>query len=373
MKSLTLALLISIFVVNQAWSQVYSDKVAGKKNQERADSLKKAEYPYFLPIWGQKVTEKGFSLPLPAGLSLNYFGQESDLIIDNLSVGFNNGPQYDLNEIIRFNSAVSTASSISLRPDFWVFPFLNVYGIFAKAKTSTAIDAGLWLPDTANNWNEIAAFSSKADFDAVTTGFGMTPTVGIAGCFLALDMNMAWTSISSLEKPVFSFVFGPRLGKSFKFKNENRNIAVWMGGFRVKMSSETKGSINLGDVIPVDEMQGKVDDGFAKVDEAENNVNAWWDGLTEQEQNNPVNQSKYETANRTIDAFGNLLTTVDGALSTASTSTVQYSLTKTPKDMWNFVVGSQFQLNKHLMCRAEYGFLSSRQQLTLGLQYRFGF
>ena len=268
MRKLALSVLISIFVVTQAWSQSYSDKVVGKKNQEYADSLKKAEYPYLLPIWGQKVAQMGFTLPYSAGLSVNYFGQKSDLIIDNLSVGFNNGPQYDLNEIIRFNSAVSTASSINLRPDFWIFPFLNVYGIFAKAKTSTAIDAGLWLPDTANNWNEIAAFSSKADFDAVTTGFGMTPTIGVAGCFLALDMNMAWTNISAIEKPVFSFVFGPRLGKSFKFKNPNRNIAVWAGGFRVSMSSETKGSLNLSEVLPVDEMQGKVDEGIAKVDEA---------------------------------------------------------------------------------------------------------
>ena len=280
---------------------------------------------------------------------------------------------YNLDEIVRFKSAVSTAKSINLRPDFWIFPFLNVYGIFAKAKTSTAIDAGLWLPDTANNWREIAAFSSKADFDAVTTGFGMTPTVGIAGCFLALDMNMAWTSISAIDKPVFSFVFGPRLGKSFKFKNPDRNIAVWAGGFRVSMSSETNGSLNLAEVLPVDDMQGKVDDGIAKVGEAENNVNTWWEGLTEQEQNNPVNKAKYETANKVIDATGSFLTALDGALSTASTSTVQYSLTKKPKDMWNFVVGSQFQLNRHLMVRAEYGFLSSREQLTLGLQYRFGF
>jgi hypothetical protein len=66
------------------------------------------------------------------------------------------------------------------------------------------------------------------------------------------------------------------------------------------------------------------------------------------------------------------MTALDGALSTASTSTVQYSLTKKPKDMWNFVVGSQFQINRHFMLRAEYGFLSSREQLTLGLQYRFG-
>lgn len=372
MRTFTIFVLISILVVNQAWSQVYSDKVAGKKNQEHADSLKKSEYPYFLPIWGKKVTQKGFGLPLPAGLSLNYFAQESDLIIDDLLVGFNNGPQYNLDEIVRFNSAVSTANSINLRPDFWLFPFLNVYGIFAKAKTSTAIDAGLWLPDTANVWSEKTTFSSKADFDAVTTGFGLTPTIGIAGCFLVLDMNMAWTSISALDKPVFSFVFGPRLGKSIKFRKENRNIAFWVGGFRVSMTSGTKGSLNLAEVMPIDELQEKVDDGFAQVDEAESSVTAWWEGLTPQEQMNPVNKAKYETANRTIDAFGNLLTTVDGALSTASTSTVQYSLTKTPKDMWNFLIGSQFQLNRHFMLRAEYGFLSSRQQLTLGLQYRFG-
>ena len=81
MRKLTLALLISIFVVNQVWSQVYSDKVAGKKNQDHADSIKKAVYPYLLPIWGQKVTEKGFSLPLPAGLSLKLFWP---------GIGFNN-------------------------------------------------------------------------------------------------------------------------------------------------------------------------------------------------------------------------------------------------------------------------------------------
>ena len=40
--------------------------------------------------------------------------------------------------------------------------------------------------------------------------------------------------------------------------------------------------------------------------------------------------------------------------------------------MWNFVLGTQFQINKHFMLRAEYGFLGSRQQIITGLQYRFG-
>jgi hypothetical protein len=73
-----------------------------------------------------------------------------------------------------------------------------------------------------------------------------------------------------------------------------------------------------------------------------------------------------------LETAGNTLNTIDGALNDDQTASVQYSLTKQPKDMWNFIVGSQFQINKHFMIRAEYGFLGSRQQLTTGLQYRFG-
>ena len=41
-------------------------------------------------------------------------------------------------------------------------------------------------------------------------------------------------------------------------------------------------------------------------------------------------------------------------------ASVQYSLDKRPKDMWNFVIGTQYQHNKHWMIRAEFGFLGSR-------------
>ena len=105
------------------FSQVYTNKEVGKKNEALIDSLKTEKYPYILPIWGQKVTEKGFSLPYSAGVSVNYFQQESALIIDNLFVGFNNGPMYDLDEIIRFDDATAGAGVLSLRPDFWLFLF----------------------------------------------------------------------------------------------------------------------------------------------------------------------------------------------------------------------------------------------------------
>lgn len=353
-------------------AQVYTNKPVGEKSEELVDSLKTTPYPYALPIWGDKAAALGFDLPYSAGLGINYFSQESELVIENLLVGFNGGPQYDLDEIIRFNKAVSTANAINFRPDIWLLPFLNVYGILAKAKTSTAIGAGVFLPDTSGVWKEIANFESKAEFDAISMGIGMTPTIGVAGGWLALDMNFVWTDVSALDKPVKTFVFGPRLGKSFKLAKPERNIAVWVGGFRVQFSSETSGSLPLNEVIPTEGLQEKVDNGIQKVGETQMQVDAWWNGLSNLEQNNPVNKAKYATANRVLETTANVLNAADGALSDDKTATVQYSLDKSVKDPWNFIVGSQFQLNKSLMLRAEYGFLGSRTQFLAGLQYRFG-
>ena len=90
----------------------------GKKNEELSDSLKKSEYPYILPIWGAKATKRGFNLPYSAGLSMQYIWQKSDLIIDNLQVGFNNGPLINLDEVVRFNNATSNAQGLNVQTGY---------------------------------------------------------------------------------------------------------------------------------------------------------------------------------------------------------------------------------------------------------------
>ena len=353
-------------------AQVFTNKEIGQKNADLIDSLKKSEYPYSLPILGAKATKAGYNLPLSAGISVQYFWQESDLIIDNLQVGFNNGPMYNLDEIVRFDKALATASATTVRPDIWLFPFLNIYLILGKAKASTEVGFGVWVPDSSGTDKQITSASTLIDFNTSTYGFGFTPTIGVGGGFLALDMNWAWTDVPQLDKPARSFIFGPRLGKNFKLKDPRRTIAIWVGGFRVDISSGTNGSIALSEVLPVDQLGSKVDEGIQKVGNAQQQVDAWWAGLTPAQQQNPVNIAKHNTANRALSRAGEILASADKAINTITSSTVQYSMDKRPKDPWNFIVGSQFQLNKHLMLRAEYGFLGSRTQYLVGLQFRFG-
>jgi hypothetical protein len=280
---------------------------------------------------------------------------------------------YNLDEIVRFDKAVATASALTVRPDIWLFPFLNIYGIFGKAEASTAVGFGVWVPDSTNTDHEVVSANTTIEFNTSTYGFGLTPTIGIGGGFLALDMNVAWTDVPQLEKPAQSFIFGPRLGKNFKInvKKPEQTVAVWVGAFRVHLNSGTSGSIALSTILPPD-FGSKVDQGIAKVANSQQQVNTWWAGLTPVEQQNPVNKAKYSTANRVLGRAGEILASADNAINNISTSTVQYSMDKRPKDAWNFIVGSQYQFNKHLMFRGEYGFLGSREQFILGLQYRFG-
>ena len=363
--------LVVLFAMSSA--QVYTNKEVGKKNEALIDSLRKADYPYILPIWGQKVTNKGFNLPYSAGLGINYLWQQSDLIIDNLKIGFNNGPMQDIDEIVRIHTAISEATALNVRPDVWILPFLNVYGIYAQGEPSTTVGFGIYIPDSTNTWNQVMDYKTEANFTSSTIGFGLTPTIGVAGGWFALDMNFTWTDVSALDKPTFGYVIGPRFGKSFKLKKPEQVATMWVGGFRLKFGSETNGSINLSDVITADgSAAAKIDAGQQKVNEAQTGIDSWWNNLTPPQQNNPVNKAKYETANQALARAGEILASAEGALNTLGESSVQYSLDKRVKDMWNFIIGAQFQLNKHWMIRGEYGFLGSRQQFLGGLQYRFG-
>jgi hypothetical protein len=372
MKRITFFFLLLISTMLPLHAQVYSNMESGKKNVEVKDSLKQADYPYVLPIWGDKATKAGFSLPYSAGVSTQYIWQESSLVIENLKIGFNHGEMHDLAEVVRFNDATSNGQVVNLRPDIWLFPFLNVYGIFARSELQTSVDFGIWVPDADGNWSSVSDFATEANFEATSMGLGLTPTIGIGGGWMALDMNFTWNDIPELEEPAFAFIFGPRFGKSFKLKKPESNIAFWVGGFRLKLNTGTSGSLNLNELFDMTGIQGRVDQGIENVNQKHTDVENWWNGLTPPEQANPINKAKHDRATSALNSAGEFLNGIDEALNDENQATVQYSLDKRPKDMWNFVLGTQYQYNRHWMLRFETGFLASRTQVIAGLQYRFG-
>jgi hypothetical protein len=236
-------------------------------------------------------------------------------------------------------------------------------------ESSTAIDISMNVPNGESE-TEILSMSTEAKFSGTTTGFGLTPTMGVGGGWMALDMNFTWTDIDALDKPAFAFVFGPRFGKSFKLKNPESNINLWVGGFRVNINSETSGSLAFADLFEFNEIDSKIDNGLVKVEEAQQTLDTWYDGLSPAEKQ--LYNGVYMNANEKIQRVTSFLTTASNAVDRIENSTVQYALDKKQKNLWNFVIGAQYQINRHWMIRTEYGVLGTRNQFIGGLQYRFG-
>ncbi|MEN8225878.1 MAG: hypothetical protein ABFS05_11035 [Bacteroidota bacterium] len=346
-----------------SFSQTYSNL---DKNVE--DS---SEYKHILPIWGEKAHKAGFNLPYSAGIGVNYLWQQSDILISDVTVGFNGGKLYNIDDLVRFNSVYSESNGINFRPDVWLFPFLNIYGIMATAHSTTNVDVSIWIP-RVNESEELLHIKTNPEFTTTTFGFGLTPTIGVMGGWVALDMNMTWTDVDALDKSVFAFIFDPRIGKTFNFRKKDRNISIWAGGFRLKINRDTKGSLPFNEIFDTDEWHATIEAGNQKVAGAQIELDAWWESLSPIEQKNPVNIVKRETNQTKLALAAKLLNGAENAANTADESSIDYKLDKRQKSMWNFMLGTQFQLNKHLMIRGEYGFLSSRQHVLIGLQYRFG-
>lgn len=128
-----LFLVLSAFAVNAQYSQFQPKDSAERK------------YPFILPIFGEYVYGKGFDIPYPIGIMMNYFYAEQDILIPDVAVGFSDGilpevPLTDVTRLIEFSKVNAQATSINVRPDVWVLPFLNVYGILGKAWAKTEVE-----------------------------------------------------------------------------------------------------------------------------------------------------------------------------------------------------------------------------------------
>lgn len=323
---------------------IIAPPVIGQYSQLQPKDTLKPEYPYKLPFLGSAAYEKGFNLPKPLGLMLNYFWATQDIVIPKIELGFSDGilpevPLTEITDLLEFEEIKAVAQTINVRPDIWIFPFLNVYGIFGKSYATT--DVKLSSPV------ELAA---HAELEGISYGVGTTGAFGVGKYFVVLDGNWVWTSMSNFKQPVRSAVFSQRIGRSFQVgANPESNFAVWVGGMRVKMGNVTQGTITLNEVLPPETWQRR--------DEI---VASYWDW--------------YDTLDRLDQVLADQIFTpiVDKIEQADGSGSVEYSLLKEPKRKWNLIIGGQYQLNKSWQIRAEGGIIGNRKSFLLSVNYRFG-
>jgi hypothetical protein len=320
----------------------YAQRKISKKQQAYIDSLKLVEYDYVFPVLGQQAYKQGFDIPYPAGIMANYIWMDQGIIIDNFQLGIES-PNLDIPlspaDFIGFGENRNTSYAFNVRPDLWIFPFLNVYGLFGYGSSTTEV-----------NLVEPVQLKSVVQQQMSTAGFGLMGAFGLGPLWLSVDANWTWTKPELLEDPVGVRVLGVRLGHTRQFRDHpERNVGIWVGGMRARMSSSTLGSIRMGDAIPLET--------WDRVDEIVDDYTTWYEAL------DPVKKAIVD--NSAFPAFIEALDARDGS------TLIQYGMDKSPVQEWNVVIGGQFQLNKRWQFRTEGGIIGDRKSFLISANYRF--
>lgn len=340
-KFLLSATIVFLFLSQHSYSQ-YASKKIKSKHQIYTDSLKQVKYDYTFPVWGQQVYQKGFDIPYPIGVMGNFLWMNQGITIDNMQLGLKTDNQ-DIPltpvDFIEFGDNTNTSYTVNVRPDIWVLPFLNVYGLFGYGNSHTEVK--LVKP---------VEFKSIVDQGIRTMGFGLMGAGGIGPVWWSVDANFTWNKPELLDKPTKVNVLGIRMGHTFVFKSRpDRNIAVWAGGMRVHMGTETVGAIKMIDALPPETWDRR--------DEIVGNYWNWYD--------NEATPKQKITADIILTPIVDRLEQADGD------AEISYGMDKQTKELWNGIIGTQFQLNKRWMFRTEWGIIGDRKSALASVNYRF--
>ena len=323
-----MTVMLCLFYSPPAWAQStanYEPKSAA------VDTVKSAGWDYFFPIWGSKVVDKGFELPLPFGLNVQYLYNYQEISISNLQLGVNGGGLVDVSDFIDVGFSTVATNTVQFRPDLWVLPFLNVYGLAGVG--TNLVDVTLGKP---------LELKTQVDRDAVMYGFGVNLSGAISRYFVQVNGNFSWADVDGVDQSTRATSFSARLGRSFLLPKKMR-IAGWIGAMRLGVQTGTSGSIRLGDVLP------GLGDSFTDYQDSD-----WYNDLS------PVVQGK-------VDDFVAEIAARDPA-----NTTIEYALDKSFASKWSIVFGGLYQFNQNWMLNWEYSQSGTRGALLLNINYRFG-
>ncbi|OUR94330.1 hypothetical protein A9Q87_01400 [Flavobacteriales bacterium 34_180_T64] len=337
----TLITLIGALLFIQNVNAQYASTKIKDRHQAYTDSLKQVKYDNIFPIWGQKAYEKGFDIPYPTGVMVNYVYVKQGLIIDNIRLGIQtDNLDIPLSEVnfIEFGNNYTTANTVMVRPDIWIFPFLNVYGLFGRGKSTTEVN--LKFP---------IELKSIVEQDVNTTGVGVTVAGGLGPVWLALDGNITWNKPELLDDAVKVKTFGIRLGHNFVNKAKPyRNFGFWAGAMSISLGSNTVGELKLNEALPPETWE--------RADQIVSTYNDWYDNTATIPQKLAADQT-----------LGPLVEAIDAADGEAI---IRYGLDKRTKQKWNGIIGAQYQPNKNWMFRTEAGVIGDRKMFLLSVNYR---
>jgi hypothetical protein len=258
--------------------------------------------------------QKGFHFPFSWGAGLS---------------GFSYTQEYATRQLFLQNDKIKARSDsithdihteehqILFRPEIWVLPYLNLYGIVGYTEgnvnpeiTANGIIVELPVGDTIVEVpiDTSISINKPMKYNGPVYGFGVTASYVFNQFFIELDYNYSEVHPKDMDGKLVSHRLSPKAGMMFISKNKNTKSAVWFGASWLENTQTLTGIVN------VREFMGDLADYLGE--EAE------------------------------------------------------YTATLKPVNKWNMVVGGSLAINNHYNVALEAGFIG-RKKISLGFMYRF--
>lgn len=222
-----------------------------------------ADDEHTFPIWGDEARARGYDIPLPFGINLNYMNMRQNINVDSISfsgLALGNHPIPGDMFNIDAGHTREQSKTETLRLDMWVFPFLNVYGLVGHSRGSSvsnvSVDAD---PSRYTGVDRVIAgavhrlyengslqnIDFTLDFKGTTWGTGMTLAGGYGNWFGLVDTNYTRTSFNILDGSISALTVSPRVGYRFNLQGPwgPSHLGVWLGSMYQDVQQEFNGSI----------------------------------------------------------------------------------------------------------------------------------
>lgn len=267
-----------------------------------------------LPFLAQRVLDLGFDLPNPFGIAIIPTWIRQDLELQDLAVGINGSELQDI-DFITFGRPQAENMSLQLKFDAWIFPFMNLFATVGAQRGEGTIPLSFrgddLLPDLCDGVLRppqcLQTFSGTAEPE-------------YDGRNLSLGINLA----TGWRRYFFTL---PITHAWTDVDITNETVTAWnispRFGFTGQMKDRSTIAVYLG--------------------------TTWL---------------KAE-----VDLAGTLPLTIPG--DDPRTVLVEYRLDQRNRDPFNYLLGFNWDLDKHLSLQAEAGVGGTRQNFISSLTYRF--
>jgi hypothetical protein len=264
-----LLLLISITACLPAQAQeANKPKTAAEKATERENPVSPIPYETgdkkqstcedrwsdFLPIWGKEACERGYVLPRPFGISLNYMHQDQAFDVGDI---FINGVDAKTTGVAVVNEVQNNSSTYTLRFDAWIMPFWNIYGILSRTHGETTgplmLDVEPLFPllcaRPGNDCSTNVDLVVKTEGDV--TGYGTTVAGGYKDFFGMIDYNRTRADIDIFSNDAISKVTSARIGWNGQLGGFTG--VLWVGAMHQDIANTLEVPVDIGeDVLEVE-------------------------------------------------------------------------------------------------------------------------